>query len=104
MFLSQKGELTVEETQGAIKILILVECFSGCCGAVVFRKPDETKRQTKRWLDHFGVKSQSTSVLIHRDAVLAVGTLVGQGPRDGDYTFQIRRVNPPQHVSNGRGE
>ena len=104
MFLSQKGELSTEETQNAIKILLLVECFSGCFGAVVVKEPDETRKQIKRWLDHFGVKSRSTSVLIHTDAELAVENLVSQASGDGDYTFQIRRANPQQHASIGRGE
>jgi predicted naringenin-chalcone synthase len=50
------------------------------------------------------VKSRSTSVLIHTDAELAVGNLVSQASGDGDYTFQIRRANPQQNASIGRGE
>ena len=104
MFLSQRGELSVEETQGAIKILLLVECFSSCFGAVVVREPEETKRQIKKWLDHFGVKSRSTSVVIHTDAEVAVGNLVGRASGEGDYTFHVRRAGPQQHASIGRGE
>ena len=104
MFLSQRGELSVEETQGAVKILLLVECFSSCFGAVVVREPEETKRQIKKWLDHFGVKSRFTAVVIHTDAEVAVGNLVGQASGEGDYTFHVRRAGPQQHASIGRGE
>ena len=101
-FLSQSGEISFEESERAVKILVMSEMLSGCLGAVVVGDVEQTRREIKTWLDHFGLMSKSTSVVVHTDAELGVGELIGHAT--GDYTFQIRRASPQQHRSIGGAE
>ena len=55
-----------------------------------------------KWLDHFGLASSTSSVVLHTDAERAVSELVGTS--SDKYTFLVRRARPQQHQSNGGAE
>ena len=56
----------------------------------------------QKWLDHFGLASSTSSVVLHTDAERAVSELVGTS--SDKYTFLVRRARPQQHQSNGGAE
>ena len=60
------------------------------------------KNQICKWLDHFGLASSTSSVVLHTDAERAVSELVGTS--SDKYTFLVRRARPQQHQSNGGAE
>ena len=100
-FLSQAGEVSLEELERAIKIL---SSQSLCQDVLVVIGSDgkAVQRQLKEWLDHFGLLSKKTSVLIRTDAEISVGELIGKSV--GTYNFMVRRAGPQQHRSIGSGE
>ena len=55
-----------------------------------------------KWLDHFGLASSTSTVVLHTDAERAVSELVGTS--SDKYTFLVRRARPQQHQSNGGAE
>ena len=64
-FLSQTGEVSLEESERAVKILVITESMSGCLGAIVIGSDNKVvQRQLKEWLDHFGLLSKETSIVI----------------------------------------
>ena len=60
------------------------------------------RTQICRWLEHFGLTSTTTGVILHTDAERAVAELVGKSSER--YTFNVRRANPQQHQSVGAAE
>ena len=101
-FLSQTGEVSHVESERAVKLLVLVEMFSKAIGVVVVGETEQTKTEVKTWLNHFGLASQNTSVVVRTDAERAVGDLIGRS--SGSYTFEIRRAAPQQHAPVGGAE
>ena len=101
-FLTTRGEVVSEET-GNYKILALTELSSGCVGYVVVERDlVKVKTQICRWLDHFGLTSTTTGIILLTDAERAVAELVGKTA--DKYTFNVRRANPQQHQSVGAAE
>ena len=63
----QAGKVSLEESERAIKILAMIESMSGCLGAIVVGSDGKAvQRQLKEWLDHFGLLSKETSIVIRR--------------------------------------
>ena len=101
-FLTTRGEVVSEET-GNFKILALTELSSGCVGYVVVERDlVKVKTQICRWLDHFGLTSTTTGIILLTDAERAVADLVGKAA--DKYTFNVRRASPQQHQSVGAAE
>ena len=79
------------------------ELSSGCIGYVVVENDvSKVRTQICRWLEHFGLTSTTTGVILHTDAERAVAELVGKSSER--YTFNVRRANPQQHQSVGAAE
>ena len=82
---------------------MLTELSSGCIGCVVVESDvSKVRTQICRWLEHFGLTSTTTGVILHTDAERAVAELVGKSSER--YTFNVRRANPQQHQSEGAAE
>ena len=102
-FLTARGELVEDEADGTIKILVLTELSTNCVGYVVVGpEARSVKGLIQKWLDHFGLASSTSSVVLHNDAERAVSELVGTSY--DKYTFLVRRARPQQHQSNGGAE
>lgn len=103
-FLTKRGELLEDDvnTEGCFKVLVLTEVFTGCVGYVMVTDNGHVKTLVEKWLMHFGLTSQETSIILVTDAEKAVGELVGTST--AKFTFQIRRANPQQHRSVGAAE
>eukprot|EP00435_Cladocopium_sp_Y103_P024700 s2809_g6.t1 len=102
-FLTTRGEMVDDEAEGTIKVLVLTELSTNCVGYVVVgHEARHVKTQICKWLDHFGLASSTSSVVLHTDAERAVSELVGTSSEK--YTFLIRRARPQQHQSNGGAE
>ena len=72
-FLTTRGEVVDEESEGTIKIFVLTELATNCIGYVVVTSDArEVKGQICKWLDHFGLASSTSSVVLHTDAERAV--------------------------------
>ena len=68
-FLPTRGELVPEEVEGNFKILALTELASGCVGYIVVeRDVAKVRSQVCKWLEHFGLTSTTTGVILHTDA------------------------------------
>ena len=92
-----------EEADGTIKVLVLTELSTNCVGYVVVGQDARAaKNSVCKWLDHFGLASSTSSVVLHTDAERAVSELVGTSSEK--YTFLVRRARPQQHQSNGGAE
>ena len=92
-----------EEAAGNFKVLVLTELASGCVGYVVVEcEIPRVKAHICRWLEHFGLTSTTTGVILHTDAERAVAELVGKASER--YTFNVRRASPQQHQSVGAAE
>ena len=102
-FLTTRGEMVDDEADGTIKVLVLTELSTNCVGYVIVDQETRTvKNQIGKWLDHFGIASSTSSVVLHTDAERAVSELVGNS--SDKYTFLVRRARPQQHQSNGGAE
>ena len=102
-FLTTRGELVEDEADGTIKVLVLTELSTNCVGYVIVgQETRSVKNQICKWLDHFGLASSTSSVVLHTDAERAVSELVGTS--SDKYTFLVRRARPQQHQSNGGAE
>ena len=102
-FLTTRGEVASEDAPGTIKVLVLTELSSGCIGYVVVESDvSKVRTQICGWLEHFGLTSTTTGVILHTDTERAVAELVGKS--SGRYTFNVRRANPQQHQSVGAAE
>ena len=92
-----------EETDSTFKVLVLTELSTNCVGYVVVgQDARHAKNLICKWLDHFGLASSTSSVVLHTDAERAVSELVGTS--SDKYTFLVRRARPQQHQSNGGAE
>ena len=79
-----------DEAEGQ-KGLVLTELSTNCVGYVVVGQETRTvKNQICKWLDHFGLASSTSSVVLHTDAERAVSELVGTS--SDKYTFLVRRL------------
>ena len=101
-FLSQTGEISMQESERAVKILVISEMMSGSLGAIVMGDEARVHRQLKEWLDHFGIASKDTTVVVRTDAEIAVGEVFSRAI--AGYKFMIRRASPQQHRSIGAAE
>ena len=102
-FLSQEGEVSEVEQSGAIRILVLTEVLSGAVGYVVVSDElSKVRGLVEKWLLHFGLESQSCSVVLHTDAEQAVRTLISSSSRK--FTFHVRKSRNQQHQSVGSAE
>ena len=62
-----------DEAEGTIKVLVLTELSTNCVGYVIVGQETRTvKNQICKWLDHFGLASSTSSVVLHTDAERAV--------------------------------
>ena len=75
-FLTTRGEVVSEDAPGTIKVLVLTELSSGCIGYVVVESDvSKVRAQICRWLEHFGLTSTTTGVILHTDAERVVRRL-----------------------------
>ena len=102
-FLSIRGEVVPSDVEENFKVLVLTELASNCVGYVLVTKElPRVRGLICKWLDHFGLTSTTTSILLHTDAERAVAELVGRAAER--YTFNVRRASPQQHQSVGGAE
>ena len=102
-FLTARGEVVDDETDGTFKVLVLTDLSTNCVGCVVVgQDARNAKNLLCKWLDHFGLASSTSSLVLHTDAERAVSELVGTSSEK--YTFLVRRARPQQHQSNGGAE
>ena len=102
-FLTTRGEMVNDEADGTFKVLVLTELSTNCVGYVVVgQDARNTKNLVCKWLDHFGLASFTSSVVLHTNVERAVSELVGTN--SNKYIFLIRRARPQQHQSNGGAE
>ena len=84
-------------------MLVLTELSTNCVGYVIVGQETRTvKNQICKWLDHFGLASSTSSVVLHTDAERTVSELVGTS--SDKYTFLVSGARPQQHQSNGGAE
>ena len=102
-FLSQNGELSDLEAGGAVKILVLTELVSNCVAYIVVTENEtNVRREIVAWLNHFGLESEKSSIVLHTDAEASVRSLVtGCSTR---FVFHVRKARPQQHQSVGAAE
>ena len=102
-FLSQVGEISREESERAFKVLVMSEVVSNAVGYVVVGDDlDLVRKHVVQWLEHFGMVSKEVAVVVHTDAEVAVGELIGRST--GRFNFMVRRASPQQHQSIGHAE
>ena len=102
-FLSQEGEISEIEQSGAIRVLVLTELLSGAIGYVVVGDdPSKAKGLVEKWLQHFGLESQSCSIILHTDAEQYVRALISSSSKK--FTFHVRKSRNQQHQSIGGAE
>ena len=93
-FLTTRGELVDEEADGTIKVLVLTELSTNCVGYVVVGQDARTvKNSICKWLDHFGLASSTSSVVLHTDAERAVSELVGTSSEKIPFWFDVHDHN-----------
>ena len=103
VFLSQQGEISEIEQSGAVRVLVLTELLSGAIGYVVIGDdPSKAKGFVEKWLQHFGLESQSCSIILHTDSEQYVRTLISSSSRK--FTFHVRKSRNQQHQSIGGAE
>ena len=102
-FLSQHGECSEIERDGAVKVLVLTECLSNAVGYVVVGDDlGKARGLISKWIQHFGLESETCSVILHTDSEQAVRNLVtGSTSR---VTFQVKKAQNQQHQSIGFAE
>ena len=66
------------------------------------RNLDATRTLIIKWLDEFGLRSESVSVQLITDAEVAVGNLIAGC--DSRFTFEVRKAVPQSHKSAGHAE
>ena len=83
--------------------MVLTELASNCVGYILVSKDlPKVRGSIVKWLDHFGLMSSTTSIVLHTDAERAVSELVGRST--SKYTFNVRKASPQQHRSVGSAE
>ena len=102
-YLSTRGELTDVEVDNCFKVLVLAEMASNGV-AYVLVKGDlvSTRNETSKWLEHLGLSSERSSVILHTDSEHAVSHLVSRV--SSRFNFAVRRASPQQHRSVGAAE
>ena len=103
-YLSSRGEFTEEEVDNCFKVLVMTEMSSNCVGYVLVDNNDLTsaRSQIVKWLEHFGLNSEKSSIVLTTDAERSVGQLISRASTN--FTFTVRRANPQQHRSVGGAE
>ena len=102
-YLSTRGELTDVEVDTCFKVLVLAEMASNGV-AYVLVKGDLTSTRTEiaKWLEHLGMSSEKSSIVLHTDSEHAVSHLISRV--SSRFTFAVRRASPQQHRSVGAAE
>ena len=102
-YLSTRGELTDVEVDNCFKVLVLAEMASNGV-AYVLVKGDLTSTRTEiaKWLEHLGMSSEKSSIVLHTDSEHAVSHLISRV--SSRFTFAVRRASPQQHRSVGAAE
>ena len=102
-YLSTRGELTDVEVDNCFKVLVLAEMASNGV-AYVLVKGDlaSTRNEIAKWLEHLGMSSERSSVILHTDSEHAVSHLVSRV--SSRFNFAVRRASPQQHRSVGAAE
>ena len=102
-FISQQGEVSEMETEGAIKILVMTEMASNAIAYVVVDEDiSKTRALITKWLLHFGLESERMSIILHTDAEQAVRSLITSSSTR--FSFQVRKASNQQHQSIGGAE
>ena len=102
-YLSSKGEISDAEVERCVKILVMHEQSSNGVGYVlVDSNVSEVRGKIEKWLDHLGLSSERSSIVLQTDAERAVSELVTRA--SSRYTFIVRRASPQQHRSVGGAE
>ena len=60
------------------------------------------RSQIVKWLEHFGLNSEKSSIVLTTDVERSVGQLISRA--SSNFTFTVRRANPQQHRSVGGAE
>ena len=93
-FLTTRGEMVDDEAEGTIKVLVLTELSTNCVGYVIVGQETRTvKNQICKWLDHFGLASSTSSVVLHTDAERAVSELVGTSSENTLSLLDVHDLN-----------
>ena len=102
-FLSQHGEISLEESSNAVKILVLTETVSNAIGYVVVGdNVPRARTLVTQWLKLFGMESERYSIILHTDAEQAVRNLITGS--SSQFSFQVRKARNQQHQSVGFAE
>ena len=102
-FISSRGELTDDEVDHCYKVLVLSELSSNCVGYVlVTHDLPSTRNNLVKWIDHMGMSSERSSIVLHTDSERAVSELVTKA--SDRFVFTVRRAAPQQHRSVGAAE
>ena len=102
-FLSSKGEFSEEEIERCVKVLVMHEQSSNSVGYVLVDSDlSGVRNRIEKWLDHFGLSSEKSSIVLQTDAERAVSELVTRV--SSRFTFVVRRASPQQHRSIGGAE
>ena len=102
-YLSTRGELTDVEVDNCFKVLVLAEMASnGVAYVLVKGDLSSTRNEISKWLEHLGMSSERSSIVLHTDSEQAVSHLVSRV--SSRFTFAVRRASPQQHRSVGAAE
>ena len=102
-FLSSKGEFSEEEIERCVKVLVMHEQSSNSVGYVLVDSDlSGVRNRIEKWLVHFGLSSEKSSIVLQTDAERAVSELVTRV--SSRFTFVVRRASPQQHRSIGGAE
>ena len=82
---------------------MVTEMSSNCVGYVLVDNDlTSVRSQIVKWLEHFGLNSEKSSIVLTTDAERSVGQLISRSSTN--FTFTVRRANPQQHRSVGGAE
>ena len=102
-YLSTRGELTDVEVDNCFKVLVLAEMASnGVANVLVKGDLTSTRTEIAKWLEHLGMSSEKSSIVLHTDSEHAVSHLISRV--SSRFTFAVRRASPQQHRSVGAAE
>ncbi len=102
-FLSSKGEFSEEEVERCVKVLVMHEQSSNSVGYVLVDSDlSGVRNRIEKWLDHFGLSSERSSIVLQTDAERAASELVTKV--SSRFSFIVRRASPQQHRSVGGAE
>ena len=102
-YLSTRGELTDVEVDNCFKVLVLAEMASnGVAYVLVKGDLSSTRNEIAKWLEHLGMSSERSSIVLHTGSEQAVSHLVSRV--SSRFTFAVRRASPQQHRSVGAAE